>query len=401
MTGWEKLAVAVAAVAAWATTAGAQPKPPALIGATPVAKLTAPEGFIDDPIALDDARVAYVSTDGSAKSTLHVVALATGVDAPIDLSALTFHAVGLRLAGSRALVIGAAEDGSETAALVELAPNAKKPVVYKLGPAKQISIITRDGKPRVALEREDAADAGTKYAVELYALETGARVGAGDVVLDAQRANAKLDFHLNHWADGMTRAIGIKGGEWDPKENQRTPDVEATYDLIAHKLVDKAPITDLFEQRKRYQILADAGGKLDFLKMAWDNTSVALWRAGKPKPLELDQAIQQYDPKSLQGELLADGGAWLALTVDPVNPDAVARQKADPEYLDVFRVGADGKAVRQARILSAKTKLVLGGDKDVFWTLERSPGFERGGKTLTIYKVGEAPAAAPAPAPTP
>ena len=61
---------------------------------------------------------------------------------------------------------------------------------------------------------------------------------------------------------------------------------------------------------------------------------------------------RSYDAKSLQGIVNADGCAWIALKVDPVNADAVARKKADPEYLDVFRVGADGKAMRKARMLA-------------------------------------------------
>jgi hypothetical protein len=113
---------------------------------------------------------------------------------------------------------------------------------------------------------------------------------------------------------------------------------------------------------------------------------VIAWRGGKPQPLELDQALSQYDPKSLQGVLLPDGTTWLALKVDPVNPDAVARKKADPEYLDLFRAGPDGKAVRKARVLATGVRHTFGVFRDQLWLLERSNGFDRGGKSLTIYK---------------
>ena len=49
--------------------------------------------------------------------------------------------------------------------------------------------------------------------------------------------------------------------------------------------------------------------------------------------------------------VLPDGTAWLVLKMDPVNAEAVARKKADPEYLDVFRVDGTGKAVRKGRVL--------------------------------------------------
>ena len=379
------------ALALVAANASPQPKPqvPELVGATEVVKLTGSDGFIDDGVAYDDQHIAYVDTDGSTKATLHVVTLATEQDTPIDISATVLHAVAIRLLGNRAFVVGQTEDGSQTGTLFELAPGTKKPIVYKLGPATKVTPIMRDGKLRVAVYRSSQAGDGlTRHEVSLHAIESGARLGGGHLDVDAQGYNKQLDFHVNHWADGMARAYGIKGGEWDPKEDTRSPNAEAGYDLVTAKVIDKTPITDLFEQRKRYQALADAGGVLDFVRMAWDNQSVQIWRAGRPKPLELDQPIVQYDPKSLQGELQADGTAWIALKVDPVNPDAVARKKADPEYIDVFRVGADNKAVRVARVLSTGMRRQLGAMRDRFWLLERSNGFDRGGKSLTVYKPG-------------
>jgi hypothetical protein len=73
------------------------------------------------------------------------------------------------------------------------------------------------------------------------------------------------------------------------------------------------------------------------------------------------------------------------LKTDPVNPDAVARKKADPEYVDVFQAGPDGKAIRKARVLETGLRVRFGVAGARFWLLERSSGFERGGKTLTLY----------------
>jgi hypothetical protein len=379
----------ILALALVSGVAAAQPKSavPELVGATEVVKLTGPLGFIDDAVAFDGQRIAYVVTDGSTKAELHLVTLATEQDTTLDISAITLHAIALELLGNRAFVVGQAEDGSETGTLFELAPAAKRPVIYKLGPATHVTPITRDGHRRIAVYRvSPAGDGVTRHEVALHSIESGARLAIGHLDLDAQNTNKQLEFKVNHWADGMSRAFGIKGGQWDPKENQRTPDVEAAYDVTAGKFIDRTPITDLFEQRKRYQTLADVGTRLDFVRMAWDNQSIQIWRSGKPKTLEIDQSLAQYDPKSLQGELEPDGTAWLALKVDPVNPDAVARKKADPEYLDVFHVSADNKATRVARVLGTNTRFKLGAMHDRFWLLERSSGFDRGGKSLTIYK---------------
>lgn len=386
-------------------TAHAQPKQnlPALVGANQVMKITTPVGFVDDVVAYDNQRLAYVVAETGTKAELHVVQLGCTTcieekqEIVVDLAPVTLRPTALRLVGTRAFVIGTTEDGSQVAALVDL---GKRAPTYKLGPATHITLVTRDGKPRVAVHRESPTKTGTRHLVELFALETGKRITKGRPFDLAGDHHKKLDFRVNHWSDGWTRAGGIKGGDWVKKENQRSPDTEATYDLLSGKFVVNKAITDLIEQRKRYQTLAEVGTKVDFVRMAHDHSAIEIWRDGAPSVATLDQPLRQYDPKSLQGVLLPDGSAWLALKVDPVNPDAVARKKADPEYLDVFRVGSDGKAVRKARILAKGVRHRFGipglevpgtapaAEVDgYFWLLERSAGFDRGGRTLTVYRL--------------
>jgi hypothetical protein len=368
------------AVALISLPAGAQPAkpPPPLVNATEVQSFGAPIGFVDDAIAFDDQRLAYVVADGSTKTELHIAQPNTP-EVVTDLSPVTLHPIALKLLGARTFVVGLDANNDQIGALLD-----KGKVAWKIGPATHITVITREGAQRVAIDRVT----GTRHEVELVSLDNGKRVAAGHAFESDGKA---LDFHLNHWSDGWTKAYGIKGGDWDRKENQRTADVEATYDLVTGKFSDRHPIQDLFEQRKRYQVLADANGSLDFVRMSWDNTGVVAWRAGKALPLDLDQPLAQYDPKSLQGEIEPDGTVWIALKVDPVNPDAVARKKADAEYLDIFKAGADGKAVRMMRILATGVRYRFGVIKDKVWLLERSSGFDRGGKALTFYTINAAP----------
>ncbi len=356
---------------------------PALVGATEARTITAPAGFIDDAIAFDATRLAYVVADGQTKSELHVITGAT--ETVTDLAPLTLHPIAIELLGSRAFVTGVDANSEQVGGLVELAKDAKKPILYRVGPAQHLTLVKRDGAKRIALHRLE----GTRHEIELVSLETGKRIAARGFELDAADTNKALDFHVNHWSEGWTRAHGLKGGEWDPKENMRMPAVEATYDVVTGKIIERHPITDLFEQRKRYQVLADAkssvGSSIDFVRYSWDNSRIVAWRAGKATPIELDQPLAQYDPKSLQGSIEADGSTWIALKVDPVNPEAVARQKADPEYFDLFKAGADGKAVRKMRVLASEKRFRFGVMRDRIWLLERSNGFDRGGTALRIY----------------
>jgi hypothetical protein len=396
------LVVAVVGGVAVADSEQAKPKPtpivkapvlPQTIGANEIMRLAPPAGFVDDVVAYDNQRLAYVIADASTKAELHVVQLGCAKCAEekkeivVDLSPITLRVLSLRFVGAkRVFVIGAAEDDKQIGALIELAKNPASPV-YKVGPAAHINVMKRDNAQRVVMHAAEPTKTGIKHHVEIFALETGKRLQTTKPLELEGNHDKRIDLTVNHWSNGWTRASGLKGGEWVKKENQRSPDTEATYDLTLGKYVENKPIADLFEQRKRFQVLADANGQLDFLRLTPDNQSIQIWRAGQMKTVDLDQPLASYDVKSLQGLVNADGTAWIALKVDPVNAEAVARKKADPEYLDVFKLGADGKAVRKARILAKGVKLKFGVIGDFFWLLERSTGFDRGGKMLTVYSL--------------
>ncbi|MBA3454781.1 MAG: hypothetical protein H0T42_16965, partial [Deltaproteobacteria bacterium] len=179
-----------------------------LVGATEVVKLTTPTGFIDDVVAAEAGRLAYVVADTASKAELHVYNHATKQEHVVDLAAVTLHPVALTLVGQRAFVVGRTEDGNQIAALVEIVARGKKPagtIVYKVGPANAITVIMRDGKQRVALHKAVSSSTGTRHDVEVVAIETGRRVGvARPFELDSADKNAKLDLKINHWSDGMT-----------------------------------------------------------------------------------------------------------------------------------------------------------------------------------------------------
>ncbi|CAN5770426.1 hypothetical protein BH11MYX2_BH11MYX2_12960 [soil metagenome] len=364
-----------------------KPGVPALVGATELLRLSTPTGFIDDAVTADADRIAYVVADAAAKAELHVYTIATKTEQTLDIAALTLQPTALQFVGAKVLVVGKQGDGF-VGGLVDLAPKAKKPVVYKVGPAADITAIVRDGRPRLAVHRTSTLpNGGVKHEVDLLAIDTGAKVGAPHAFeVDSANNNAKNMFRVNDWPDGYTLAHGTKQGEWDRRENERAPDFEITYDLVASRFVDKKKIDDLFEQRRRFQGIAESGGKPNFVRFSWDNTNLTVWANTKSRPIELDQSLAQYDPKSLQGLVNKDGSAWVVLKVDPVNAAAVDRKKADPEYLDIFQVAPDGKsAVRKARILATGARHRFGVVGNKFWLLERNTGFERGAKSFALY----------------
>jgi hypothetical protein len=372
-----------------ATAASAQPKPgvPSLVHAAELVKVAPTWGFIDDAIAGDDTRILYTVSDAATRCELHVAPLEeTKKETIVDLAPYMQHPIAIPWQRDDLVwVVGQAEDGKQDAVLVSL--SKRSPLVARIPPATHVAAIVQGGW-KLAAHREVASNEGTRHEVVLYDASTGTRVATGrGLVLDANGANKALDFHVNHWTTGKTRAVGVAGGEWDKKENQRSPDVEATYDLVKNGFVDRKPITDLFDQRKRFQVLAEVHDRVDFVRVLPDSSAIEVWRDGRPIASELDQPLALYDPKSLQGIVLAGAGAWAAIKIDPVNPDAVARKKADPEYLDVFRATDDRKLQLGARVLATGTHYRFGVLIQRFWLLERSPSSERGGKVLTVYQI--------------
>jgi len=174
------------AAALTATTVHADTKPPALVGVKQVVQLTTSAGFIDDPIASDDARIAYVVADAAAKAELHVVTLATRADQVADIAAVTAHPIALALVGPRAFVVGVNEDTIEVGAVVEL---AKGNAVAKVGPAAHVSIITRDGHRVVAVDRVT----GTRHEVEIDAIELAGIERRASRLLDRTPLALRLD----------------------------------------------------------------------------------------------------------------------------------------------------------------------------------------------------------------
>ena len=129
-------------------------------------------------------------------------------------------------------------------------------------------------------------------------------------------------------------------------------------------------------------------GERVFVHVPNDGSELQLWRDGRPTAIALDPPLSTYDASTARVVMRGDR-PWISLMVDPVNPAAVARKKADAEYLDLFEVDGD-HAVRRARIYAPKKKLTWGWFGDSLWVLEKNVGFARGGKALRFYRLDSA-----------
>jgi len=93
-----------------------------------------------------------------------------------------------------------------------------------------------------------------------------------------------------------------------------------------------------------------------------------------------------YEPKSLEQAESWDGKTlYFSMTVDPVNPDAVRRKKADQERMDLYRLDPGPKATPLGQVLTQKRRFGWEGGRRFFSYLVKLKGFGRGGKEIRVY----------------
>ncbi|MCA9677888.1 MAG: hypothetical protein KC464_22885 [Myxococcales bacterium] len=390
-----------------ATAAKTSTGPADTVGLTEVARITPDGAIADGAIAGDGGTLlAYGWTDQSAHAEIRIVDTTTGAQVRvIDVSGLSVRLDRVAWHGAgdtgELFVVGRTEAGdTKIAALYD----ATGKELRRFGPAEHVALVqrpeakaTKGRKKRkapaatgamrdlVVTYQVAAADVGDVHTVEAFDPDTGKRVGKPHSLELADNRDAKLDFTLNHWSDDFTVAVGVKGGSWNKRTDMRSPDVEAHYDMIAGAVVSTAPIEHLYEHAARYQVLAQFPNQRAFARASDSLGEIELWRDEQKTVLELDQTLDQYDLKSSR-VVRGQGDTLVVLRVDPWNVGSVQRRRADPEYLDLFRVDDAGKGRRVARILAPKKKFTLGVAGGRLWVVERNVGFD-GGKSLALYTI--------------
>lgn len=393
-------AVAVA-LAGLTVAAHAQPRRAPVPGTVETAKkaieIAPPRGFVDDPMTFDGAggRLLYVNTDAGDLVNLELVDLTQkGAKlATVDLSKLAPlpEEVHIAAGGDQFVVIYRTASGADARKAAVLIDSEGK-VKRRFGPAEEVAYLNYDGTPAVAtyLRAEKSGRKGlvVRHTVEVRALATGKRLGK-KVTLDADESGRvdRLGFRIEYWRDGHTRAYGTKEGTWDRKEDQRSPDKFAVYDVPAKTFARIEPIADVMKHAEMSAVeRGQSSGRFAYVPR--DRSGVVVHESGAARSVELAEPFSHYEPKSLAYQAADGGGLYLSLTIDPVHPDAVARKKAAAAWTDLYYLAPGAaKAQRLARLMAPKRGIRWRASKRYWAVLEKHVGFSRGGKTLTLYEL--------------
>lgn len=346
-------------------------------------------GFIDDAYALrsDGKAAAYITTDGATTATLHLVELGNSelkvAGAPVDATAIHW------LSPTRVLVVrGAAGSAS---AQVFTAAGAQK---QRLGPFGQLAMSTVDGKPAIVTYTRTEKH-GVDHAIVAYSPDTLRAIKRRAWHEDAE-GQIKLppsSVKPLWWANGFTELAALRAGEYDKARDIRRPDRYARIDTLGGKVLAESEVQDVLGFTQVSIVRRDAPNQPVIARYSDDHKKLLFVDGLEQYEVTLQRDLWKYDPQTLQWQTIDDRVA-LSLTVDPVNPDAVNRKKADIDELDLYDVDRKSHVARRILTINGEgrrsTWQVAGGR---LLLLRKGKGFDRGGVALEIYELVDEPQA--------
>jgi hypothetical protein len=282
------------------------------------------------------------------------------------------------------------EDGGSADKVVARLVGTDGKTQKSFGPATDVVKVDHDGREVAVLYHhvEDKSGAA-RYSVEVREIEGGKRLAPPTrLSVDARGHSSALDFRLHSFSRGYLSAVGTKGGAFDPVENQRTPDYQASYDMISRRVADTRPITDLMEYRLTMMARSDHPNRNSFVYVADGNTLMRVNEGGRQN-IELAESFSHYDARTVESQELADGGLVFAIRIDPVHPEAAAARRAVLPWTDLYHL-APGQttAERKARFLhKGKRRLLWQATDTMLAILPMHRGFDRGGERLYLYEL--------------
>ena len=381
------------AAAAWAKPA-ATPKP---LEPRHVLKPPAGEGYFDDVFAIDadGKRIALIRTDGATFSKLELFEVASGK----PLGGFALPSDGLfpvemeLLAGNAGVVIVGREKHDDLAPLYAFRFDGAGKPAGKIGPATAFGRPPADGTGRARLLVAFTRKLGTKgaeatFTVAPYDVTTMAPAGKPRVhKVDVTGELKPPGVRYIGFFDGYTRVLSERPGDYDKKADVRQQSKMAIIDAISGKVEKEGPIADIVGWAQTGQLRQQHLGRSVFVELNEDGSGVDVVDAmGKKQPVTLAVPFHLYDRTSLRVEEgPTPGQLTFGIAVDPVNKDAVARQKADLPMLDVYSADvASGTAKLRGRVFIPRP-VTWRSRGDVLVVLKRWKSFSRGGDELQVY----------------
>jgi hypothetical protein len=359
--------------------------------ATPLARYEpGASGFIDDAFAISDdgKTIAFITTDGATAAVLH---LATVGGTEIKIEGVPIDTTALHLIGpDRILVVSGAENSLTASVLTPHGPEKQQ-----LGPFHSLALARIDGKAAiVTYTRSDKK--GVQHELVAYDVARLKPFKRKTLIEDAEGQIRGPHGKLKPlwWSDGFTVLNARKPGEYDRAHDIRQPDRSTRLEVFSGKILDEEQVKDVIAFTKVALARRDRPNESVLVHFSDDRKQVLMLEGLTDHELELVRPVRKYDAQSLNAQLLDDKRVAMSLSVDPVNPDAVSRQKAEPDEIDLYTIDRQSHAATRIMTLPAEGRRSawrIASERLVL--LRKGKGFDRGGVALEVYDLAPAPAA--------
>ncbi len=403
------LRVLALVLAGWSVPAWAEEYPPPVPGGPPAeARFTikVDKGFMDDILALDpeSGLLAVLLTDSASFARIDLIDLLSGK--PRKAIALRdpqrqFERLAIA-PGGKGVVLVSRDAGSGRRSAQYFDAEGKP--ARLVGPMADFGLASEEGTPYLVALSKTAADKGEVIQVARHRLDGLSRVGpTSSYIINKARELQKPPMRAVDWQNNYTEIIGLRPGEYDKERDVRLPDRAAVLDATTGQWKWEAEIGDRYAWAAASDLRRKLPGRSLFAVLSPDATIFDLVDfQGRRGPLDLPVPLRYYDVTTLQERQLPGSDALLfSMAIDPLHPEALARRKKDPSYLDLYWVvpdaaraqGPAGKGTLQPkveRLLRAPmddrpaTWIAAGGHAAV---LRKHKSFSRGGGQLEVYSL--------------
>jgi hypothetical protein len=380
------------AASAAATRAEKPPKP-----IEPRASLKPPagQGYYDEVFGLDDrgTTLAAIREDGATFAKVELYDLTATPPKETASFNIDKTLVPVRielLAPGKGLVLIARTNPDDNAPVWAFLLDAAGKVSAKVGPATTFARPPGDTEGHlVAFDRKPGAHgAEATYTVTPYALATLAATGKPHSYHTDSAGDLKSPpVRLVGFFDGYTRILGERAGAYDKKADVRDRPRKTIIDALTGKTLSESEIPDLLGWEVTGQLRRDHPGQSLFVDLNQDASGVdVIDSMGKKVPAPLVAPFRLYEPKTL---LVEEGPKANQLTfgiaIDPLNPDAIKRQKPDLPMLDLYAADvSDGSVSLRGRVFIPRP-VTYRTRADSLVVLKRFKSFARGGDELQVF----------------
>lgn len=271
-----------------------------------------------------------------------------------------------------------------------------------IGPANEIVVTNSAAGPIILSLKRPAEGPRGEYSLHTWNANTlkAATARSYQVRDDGRVTTDKGTGQPLYFLDDYQTLVTKHDGFYDKKTDVRQPDFIGYVDTLSGKLRHSQPIADLpgtfawakLREKHPEPLFIHIDPVSHKTELIRSNDRVADGATAEARvELTLPRASKMYEMNTLQAQLLRRDRMVFSLNVDPVNEEAVAAKRSDPDTLDLLVMDPQAATPTVTKLLSLPGHKRPSGwfvtDTGRFAILRKHKNFPRGGTQIEVYDV--------------